>query len=149
MKDIMAKLATHAPDTPDAFRDWALGFAGTEARAAKGERLRARGREAKLRARVHTPPRLVDSELGAEQRIQLVYRHIPLLPKLYREPIQHRLDGGDNKSFAQLAGIPEGTARRRLHEGMRRLKQLIADARLTPSTYRTPPAAAPSSSRRS
>lgn len=142
MKDIMAKLVSHAPDDPDALLAWALGFAGTKARAAKAERRRARAREGKLRARVHTPARLMDSKLGAQQRRELVYRYLPQLPDLYREVLQHRLDGGSDRSFAERAGIPEGTARRRLSDGLRRIKQLIADARLTRPSYRTPPAVA-------
>ncbi|WP_181234645.1 RNA polymerase sigma factor [Enhygromyxa salina] len=148
MKDIMAKLVTHAPADPEEFLNWALSFAGTRARAARGQRLRARAREAKLRARVPTPPRLVESKLGAQQRHELIQRYLIQLPELYRAPILHRLDGGSNKSFAAALGIPEGTARRRLSEGIRRLERLIADARRTRPTYRTPPAVGPSARRR-
>lgn len=140
MKDIMAKLATHAPDDPDAFLVWARSFAGTTARASGGEVRRVRARQAKLRAQIHLPPRSPGTRLLREERRQLLHRHLPQLPAIYRDALEHHLDGGDNQSFANRAQIPEGTARRRLWRAKLILRRLVMDARVTRTSQRTPTA---------
>lgn len=143
MHDVLAKLAI-APDDPERFLGRVLGFANIQVRRMRSEERRRNARAAKLLEQhgreLDTPDAADQSLLGDEQR-QLVFRHAAELPDIYRAAVLNALAQGSNHQLAERLGIPVNTARWRLWEGIRRLKQLIDDARVTRSPFRTPPGA--------
>ncbi|PRP98296.1 RNA polymerase sigma factor [Enhygromyxa salina] len=139
VRDVLTKLSL-APEEPEEFLGWVLGFAYTEGRREKGEVRRRRARWAKLEQRAHehdTPEDLHELVLTDEQR-QMIVRHASQLPNIYTAALLNALDGGSNRDLARRQGIPETTARWRLWEAVRQLKQSIERARLTRSPFRTP-----------
>lgn len=121
-----------APDDPEAFRAWALAFAGMRALAIKRDRIREQA-WVPCRSPSHTPAESasvsVFGPLFEIEERQLLINHAQRLRPIYCTAILHVLDGGDYKSLAACEGTTVGTAARRISVAITKVRLSIEAAR--------------------
>lgn len=140
LTEVLAKLGTDdMPVEPVAFRKWVYGFAWNKVRAAARDPFRRLARQAKLmNAPLPEHPPGPESSTAEAELVELIRRGIVELPDIYRQAIEHVLDGGDYRSLAENEMLDEGTARRRIWEARKRLRLIVQAMRVTQMAMRSP-----------
>jgi RNA polymerase sigma factor (sigma-70 family) len=132
---VLARLASptsRIPVEPDEFRRWVYGFAWKEIGTAARNPRRALARQRKLMfAPLPEHPPGPETNMAKAELAELIERGIPELPIIYREAIEHVLDGGDYKSLAEFDQITESTARQRIYEAKKRLQMIVRAMRVS------------------
>jgi DNA-directed RNA polymerase specialized sigma24 family protein len=119
--EVFAKLTTHAPEKPDAFKAWVLGFARMRLRAASNERRREHARAAKLQHQPASPLTSLAGQLAKTEQWRIFVECMQQLPDNYRAAIERYIEHG-SRSLG-LGG------RWQLMRAKRRLRCLVEEAR--------------------
>jgi RNA polymerase sigma factor (sigma-70 family) len=138
-EDLIKKL-DQAPDDPERFRRWMLGFAKIQARrfVPREQRERQRADELQRRVSPRTPTavHMFTERLRSNQRRLLAWA-IERLPDNLRDALEHHLAGRDHESLARARGVTMGTARWLVWRATQALRELVQSIRLTRSSVRS------------
>ena len=126
-----------APEDPQAFRAWTIGFARMISKEHITRRQRREGKCALVRVQPRTPARRPDSALFVRRLLAWVRTELNKLPTPYRRTFGLMLVGDKRRDVAEELNVPEGTVRRRVWWVRRRLDGARDRSRRTSPRYRT------------
>lgn len=129
LHDVLRKMHAHAPREVEPFRQWAISYAHKAAQAYWGRRKRKAARIA-AGIDVDAWPRESTSVHSRWHRgllLRLLSTFLRRLSRRYRSPLQHRMRGGNDSSFARARALAKPTVRWRRHEGRKRLQAMFED----------------------
>ena len=115
-------VSIHSLHNPDRFAPWLRTIVMRKARVLHNRR----ESESSLAAAMPDPGRGPDDELAELQLTVVVQRAVSELPDRLREVVSlFYFEGYDPTAAARFLDIPDGTFRRRMHEGRKRLRKAV------------------------
>jgi RNA polymerase sigma-70 factor, ECF subfamily len=121
---------------PEKFVGWLYRTVINSCRMEGRKKQRSRLTEFRLDARQEPLAQNPDRNLQLEQRNRLLMDAVYQLPEDQRTVVMLKeLDGLKFREIADLLQIPENTAKSRLYVGLKALKQILVEQRLTKEMY--------------
>lgn len=126
LQAIMVKMGAKAPRTVSEFERWAQGFAGKQVQIYWGGLEREAGRKVGYVLAEQARPRTTwFAKQWQERQHWVLGRFLRQLTTRFRGPIEHRLRGGSDRSYAKKRDMPMATVRSHRARGYRRLREMF------------------------
>lgn len=130
--DLVKKLE-RAPDDPEAFRKFVVGFAMKATQQQSTATRRYENKRAAIRAQPRTPARRPDSWLVIRRLLEFVMAELRKLPSPFRSTFDLALRRDKHSEVAEELGVPVKTVQRRVWRARRMLESAMRRARVLPS----------------